>query len=188
MNEPQLPDYFDLSAYQSDEPPSPIPPNQDAPPPKLAGTGRLTVVESVYCEVPGTKPTQEDSRYARGLAFVDDPPYTRPMWRVGPDWQPLDAGWLSGVPLSLVLLTNLEGTLPPEKLPTYEEREAVIRRVVEVGVVVGACDNSRDDKVEGFAEIQPGESIRFRPLGDSSRVRVRCREPLAHCRLTLIPD
>jgi hypothetical protein len=158
-------------------------------PPKLRG--RLVVVESVYHQRTGEQPIQvRPSRFERDLTDPEQP-YVR-EFRADSEWKSLDNGWIEES--GQLVLHNLEGS-GLTAIPTPEERQAILDRVVELGVAIPTEDDGRRTQwsaprppwpVATFAWIRPGESCRFEPY-QVSMIRVRCR-PGAKCLLTLLPE
>lgn len=108
----------------------------------------------------------------------DEQPCTRKA-RAGPEWRPLDAGWLKEA--GAVILINEEGKFPHVN-PTPEERAEAAAKVVELGCLPplppGAPaehQSAAGERPVAFAEIAPGRSAQFAPA-DLARLRVRCRK------------
>jgi hypothetical protein len=154
-------------------------------PPKLRG--RLVVVESVYHQRTGEQPIQvRPSRFERDLATAEQP-FVR-EFRAEADWKPLETGWLDRA--GTLVFHNLEGS-GLTAIPTQEEREEILSRVVELGVAEREDTGRRTQwsspvEVVPFASVRPGESCRLEPV-NLFRLRVRCR-PGARCVLTLLPE
>lgn len=130
----------------------------------------VTVVESVYHQVPGEQPTQPvESRYSSELA-TDEQPFIR-KFKVGSEWKALETGWLNDC--SMLVLKNEAPHWTVQ--PTDEERLEAALKVVEMG-----CGG------KALAELPPGESLRFRPA-DICSLRVRCIAGAANCVLCLFP-
>jgi hypothetical protein len=135
---------------------------------------QLTVVEQVYFQQVGDQPAQFGAQWSRRIA-TDEQPYQRRM-KVGPEWKPIDRGWITNC--ELLLIENNEGRFTQTN-PSDEERKAAASKVVEVGLLmpIGA--------VMAFARIKPGESCRFQPC-DLDFIMIRCRQE-ASITITLIP-
>lgn len=91
---------------------------------------RLTVLHTTYYQAPGQEPTSVECNYGDWLQ-TDEQPYSRRI-TVGPDWVPVDLGWIRDP--GYVVITNEAPTF--RTLPTPEERADAYARVVEVGVEV----------------------------------------------------
>jgi len=143
------------------------------PEPAPAPGSYLVVVEQVYYQVRGEEPAAAESRYARHVSG-DEQCYERHV-RAGPEWRPLDLGWLAGRPLSLLVLRNDEGR-HLDANPTPERRRELDGRVVELAQDGGGA----------FALVRPGESLRLEPA-DPARLRLRCRAGAARCVLGAYP-
>jgi hypothetical protein len=158
-----------------------------APPEPPKPRGRLVVVESVYHQRTGEQPIQvRPSRFERDLATAEQP-YIR-EFRAEADWKPLETGWLDRA--GHLALHNLEGS-GLTSIPTPEERQGILARIVELGVLAEKDSGRRTQwsppaEVVPFAAVRPGESCRLEPV-NLSRLRVRCR-PGARCVLTLLPE
>lgn len=123
---------------------------------------RITVVEQVYFQQDGQQPVTAESRFGRQLAS-DEQPYVR-RYRVGPEWRPLDCGWVADA-AQLVLL-NDEGRTGPRNV-TDERRAELDRMVVEVSFASDA------GTPECHALVRPRESARVEPR-QLKNVMVRC--------------
>jgi hypothetical protein len=119
---------------------------------------RITVSEQVCHQSEGGEGgAVEWLPFSRELGS-DEAPFCRPGMRVGPEWVPIDPGWLAGQPVGMLCLRN-DGALPRATQPTDLEREADAGLIVELrceGVV--------------FALVRPGETCRFEPAGTSWHV------------------
>jgi hypothetical protein len=144
----------------------------------ISNVVRLGVVETVYLQRPGGQPVSVESRFSRRL-LSDEQPYLR-QFKVGPEWTLLDRGWLTEC--SCLVLSNEEGRFHQVQ-PTPEERDAALRKVVEVGVCFN--DDMRD-LIYRFAVVRPLESGRFEPA-DLAAIRIRCLDGPAKVSLTLFP-
>ena len=142
----------------------------------VAGPGsHLVVVESVYHQPADGQPIVAESRFSRRLR-TDEQPYVR-WFKVTEEWQSLDHGWLDAA--GMLVLKNEEGT-NPQTIPSAEERAEIAAKVAEIGLL------ANDTLVLLFALLQPGESLRFQPIGIPALV-VRCRKGEARCCLHLFP-
>ena len=106
----------------------------------------LTVVETIYyqpCQPPGD-PVAFELAWTRQLATGEQ--VYRRQAVVGPEWQPLDCGWLAGKPVSLLLLQNEEGHYPVNPHP--EERARVEGLVIEIGWWDESLRHSFQDREE----------------------------------------
>jgi hypothetical protein len=143
------------------------------PPPKVRA--RLFVVEQVYHQPAGQSPTSVESRFGRWLGS-DEQPHLRPM-TVGPNWQPLDTGWV-GEKVGHIVIANEEGKSRLRQ-PTEAERQETEAKVVEIGV-------ESDHLVDTFALVRPGETCRFEPAA-AGMLRLRCRVGAACCSVAVLP-
>jgi hypothetical protein len=140
----------------------------DVPPPQPQT--RFVVYEVV--SYAGNPPAQWESRYSRPVT-EDEQPYGPRHLKVGPEWAPLDLGWVTAP--ALLLLSNPRPAW--SRQPTAGEREEAGGRVVQV-----AWELPGQFLVLGV-QIRPGESCRFEPL-TPELLRVRC--PAGECRLTVV--
>jgi hypothetical protein len=139
--------------------------------------GRFVVNETVgHIPVKGATVTLE-THITRGL-ITNEQPYLR-RCKVSTSWQPVDTGWIKEA--AVLVLRNDEGQEARQLQPDREERLAVARRVVELGLV-----GSSTGVVIPFAEIRPGESARISPVF-LSHIYWHCREDEAQVSLLLIP-
>lgn len=124
---------------------------------------RLTVVEHVYHQINGGEPANiPPSGFVKNLT-VEEEAYTNPTIRTKSELVPLDCGWLSESPISLLLIKSKEDGKLADKDQTIELW------------MNDFC----------FAEIPSGESCRFRPK-DISLIKVRSNKPAKYT-LSLIP-
>ena len=110
---------------------------------------RIVVVETVYHQVDGKQPMQVSEPWSAVLAS-DEQPYIRYL-DVGPEWVPLDHGWIASA--SLLLIAN-QG---PALLEIGVHKETLI--------VVPAKQTAR------FKPAVLGE-LMVRCVGDTARVVV----------------
>lgn len=159
----------------SDSPqPTPVLKPSLPPPSPVIPKGRLTVVEMVYVQTPNAGPVAVESRYGVWIES-DEQPYTRRL-TVGPEWQPLDLGWLRDVPIALIHLSN-EGYGRSLVTPTAEQSATLTEHIVEV---------SATRQYVLFSYLSPGESLRVPPPGVVDWY-VRCPNGRSTCVLNVIP-
>lgn len=145
---------------------------------------RVGVVETVYYQDPKEEhPTSVVTRYTR---WVDSPeqPYGPRKITLTESWAELDCMWVEAP--SILLLSNEEGKRYVVR-PTEEELKTISKRVVEIAQLAKLPYQSNDVIVVPFAQVRPGESIRFQPL-DLFKLRVRCVQGTAVCKLTAFPS
>lgn len=138
---------------------------------------RITVVEQVAYQQEGESPTSIESHFSRWLESTEQP-YQRRL-TVGPDWLPLDRGWLHQYPRVLFLLRN-DGGPPVQRVLSIEET----RRRDELTVEIGACFDSEKIPV---VQVRSGESCRFE-LGRSASLYLRCPTGESRILITLFPE
>lgn len=90
---------------------------------------RLTVVQTVYHQLPGQQPKSYESRFDRELE-THEQPYERHT-SVEEEWQPLDVGWLKDVGVGMLVISNDEGNFNVVN-PSKEEKEAVAKKILEI--------------------------------------------------------
>jgi len=133
----------------------------------------LTVVETIYHRPIAEEPSAIDNRYCRELDTKEQP-YGPRKFTIENEWQSLDTGWLKEN-VGMFVLTNEEG----RKLsvnPSEEEKKETSAHILEVGFM-GSSD---------VWLVPPKESFRGYPK-DVTRVRVRCQQGQAKCKLFVIP-
>jgi hypothetical protein len=124
---------------------------------KVVPLNRITVVETLYHKSGDNQPKGHEHRFTRQLES-DEQAYERTC-RVGEDWTLIDAGWLNGAQIGMLILVNDEGKFP-QTIPTAAEVAEASEKVLELGTT------------ECFAIVPPGESLRFVPY-DITNLRVR---------------
>jgi hypothetical protein len=147
------------------------------PPPPVAVGARWGVIEQVYhYTADGGQPLVVTSRYNRRVPDVQ--PYQRRV-DVGPEWQPLDCGWVT-TPGMLVLAN--EGPRWTA-VPTEQQAAASKISILELGM-----EYSTDGPVSllVFARVRSGESCRWEP-NPGVRLLVRCAAGPARATLTALP-
>lgn len=162
-----------------------------------ATVGQLIAVGSVTHISPDGRPYTHEMTCGRLLSGSEQP-YLRVPWKVGPKWQPLDAGWLvedGQPPVSHVVLSNNEGR-NLQTIPDDKTRAAIAARVVEIGLALPSASGDMWDDDSGdqsgaseavpFAIVRPGDSCRFEPA-DVAKIMVRCRAGAATCQLSVFP-
>ena len=133
----------------------------------------LTVVEITYHQVWGEEPTLVESKFERRLK-TSEQPYTRRV-RVSEEWRPLELGWLSDMPLSLLIVQSREGVALRAHL-SEEEQADLAARIIEV-----AYEGS-----PGWC-IPPGESMRGCP-STPENLLLRCRHGEASAIIYAFPE
>ncbi len=106
---------------------------------------RLTVVGTVYHQVPQGEPDSFESRFVRGLED-EEQPYRR-QTKVGEKWEAIDFGWLESV--GYLVIRNEAGKDRTTK-PTNEEKAALAKKVLELTL---------DTNEEDCWDVLPGESF-----------------------------
>ena len=124
---------------------------------------RLSVVEIVYHQITGQQPSCTDSRFSRTLE-TDEQVWIRRMVIDSSHWHPIDAGWLTGKRVGMLLLKNDE----PQGS----------RTVVAV--------SSSHGSPETAWLLLPGETLRGVPYRPAD-FKLRCVSGRATCLVTLIP-
>lgn len=143
-------------------PPDPVPLSPSPPPEprRPAHVAWVHVNETVIYQPPGGQASEpvphRDGSFTRVL-HTEEQPWRRDL-AVGPDWAPLDLGWLAGKPVSQLIVINQEGQFRGGN-PTPEARAAVLAKVVHVG-------HDRDGKAAKFTKVSPYQSIRIEPEPD----------------------
>jgi hypothetical protein len=134
-----------------------------------------SVTETVVHQAAGKQPTAISAMFSRPLKS-DEQPWQRDV-KIGPEWQPLDHGWVETA--GQVVVENVEGKRL-QLVPTVEERGEVDRMVIEIGV--------DDNGVVAFARVPPrGESARWYPA-DVSKVRLRSLSGTIRASVTVHPE
>lgn len=137
---------------------------------------RLTVVQQTYHQLPGEQPRYYDSRFSRELETLEQP-YER-QTTIGPEWKPLDVGWLNETGVGMLIIENNEGQFYV-RIPTLEEKEVTRAKGIEIGIdVVGNIDS--------FALVPSGESCRFYPA-NANHLRIRCQSGTAKITIQAFP-
>lgn len=137
--------------------PVPVPPAKMRELPRQARDGKahIALIITHAHQIPGERATGGTERSGRFLKTKDQP-YGPRRLTVGPEWQPLDTGWVKEP--GLILITNEEG-LPKhvQVNPTPAEAAAAEARVVEVAL--------RTEQPVPFARVPfRGECLMFTPI------------------------
>lgn len=167
--------------------------------PSMRGSpeGRLVIVERLAFRQGAEQPVGYDLQSSQPITS-EQKPYTRQI-KVGPDWMPLDPGWLIDEQdeTSLITLRNDEGKFLAVN-PTKEERKRVdllwiiigVLPLVEESSVVRRTMHSPPEPVAipiPFAVVRPGMTARFEPA-IFHRLRVKCSTTgVARMTQTLFP-
>ena len=133
--------------------------------------GRVTVVSHVSLQMPGMAPYCAAPRFCRWLE-TDEQVFPR-ITTVGPDWEQVQAGWLSSG-CSQLVLENIEGQCL-QRQPSPEEQADIALRIIELGERQGMT-----------VLVRPGESCRLEP-SSLSTLLMRCLHGRAKYSLTLFP-
>lgn len=159
---------------------------------KKVPTNRIIVVEMVYHQSTEEQPTAIETRFARWLDSEEQPFIRRS--KVGEEWQPLDTGWIDTA--GLILISNVEGTTTIQQQPSQQEQDSLTSRVLEIGLITPEPVKSNrtmysphqgpSTLIVPFAEIIPGETIRFSPV-NLDRMRIRCRNGFGRYSIHVLP-
>lgn len=116
---------------------------------------RLTVVEKIYHQIPGSDPTGINIGFTRHLQEDEEPYLRSPRKPVPIDWTPLDLGWIAEEckSASCVVIRNL--SRPKEPVFLQEDDEFIYIKY--------------KDSKEHFT-IAPQEAMRFTPSDPKSLV------------------
>lgn len=68
---------------------------------------RFTVGGNIYYQIPGSDPVHVPMKYDRGVLTPEQPWQHSPSGGVGPEWIPVDLGWLADC-CGTVVITNRE--------------------------------------------------------------------------------
>lgn len=131
--------------------------------------GRITIVESVYHQLPGKNPVAKPTRHLCVCESAERP-YERTI-TIGKDWVAIDLGWFKegNAKPGLVQIFNdqkppvpvMMGGRPPEKSKAVSgsgEGEQGPPEAIPDGVYISF------DGQKPTLHLPPGESARFRPL------------------------
>jgi len=138
--------------------------------------GRLTVTQSVYCQIPGMAPFQLSKGFSRWISESQQV-YSRTI-TVGEDWVQLPNGWGTGEVGHLVIENGQDGY---ERQPTREDRAASEAKVVEVGY---GAESGIAARV--LFLVPPGESMRVTPVNVTD-LWVRCRRGSTQVTIVMVP-
>lgn len=138
--------------------------------------GRLTVTESVYCQIPGMVTTRVGKPFYRWLKSIQQV-YSRVM-AVGEEWVQLDLGWLTSA--GQLLVENEAETF--NRVPTKEQREAADAKVLIIGAKIAA------NEFLPLFLVPPGESSRPGIPVDMGALWVRCNKGSTLVTLTIVPE
>lgn len=141
--------------------------------PKADPKPRLTVVETVYHQIPGESPSEFSCKFSQEIES-DEQPYQRKK-KIGEKWEPLDLNWLKD-DCGMVCICN-EAKVN-QRGQTEEEKEAISKQIIQIGFRV----NPDYPDLEVF----PGESVRFRPYAPHF-VCLRCQSGKVRYSLFIVP-
>jgi len=110
---------------------------------------RMTVVERVHHQIPGSEPGSVESTFSRELES-DEQPYLR-FAKAAEDWQPLDLGWVEQV--GMLCISNDEGR-NLSVVPTDDEKAETAKKILEITYNVNG---------EECWIVLPKESMRANP-------------------------
>lgn len=148
--------------------------------PQPVAKPRVTIVSTVYHQVPGDNGSSSPpARYSCWLESSEDA-YDRTV-RVGPEWTPLDLGWVGDF-ASVLSLTNVTKR-PPGRIPTETELAEEEARVLLIGLEVAIGDQT---VVLDFCELRKGETMMLHPV-NLGAYRVRASSGECKCSVFLVP-
>jgi hypothetical protein len=173
----------------TDVSPAPRPPGKS----RVTHHGFLTVTGSVVFS-PSEGPPHSAGQPQSILLLTDERPFSRPHFKVGPAWRPLELGWFDSQPPSYLVLENHRVRFDLQ--PTPEEVVAAESLVVEVALApagegkawggVRTMHSPPRSGPEPFALVRPGRDLRFEP-SSVGRIILRCPAGEAACSLHLFP-
>ncbi len=141
---------------------------------------RIAVVETLYHQEVGQKPTSTECRFSRNLN-TDEQPYKRKLV-IGEQWQRLDLGWAQ--PCGMVHLENAKRQ--PGTIPTEAEKEADRLRTLCVAVIHMNTVPSEEHTCTQWY-VPPGETSRPGQLAEGLTLAVRCQKGQTTLILTAFP-
>lgn len=137
---------------------------------------RITIVEKFYFEAAQGEQLMLTTAYER-LSHSLEQPYQRKC-KATEAWQKIDSGWL-GDNVSMIIIENVEGKGPIQKLLSQEEKNAIQGRILYVSLSDVETPSVAQD---GFI-VSPGDSLRISPT-NVSKVIVRCPSGIVKFNLT----
>jgi hypothetical protein len=149
----------------------------------MSVASRLTVVEQVGYQAEGQDPVGCVTRYLVASAGAEQPFERKWTLDHGGQWVRLPRGdWFDQA--ALIVLSNLTGTAPLQRIPSKEQKAQEAGRVVEVRFV----DPGQTPVAEATSHmlLPPGEGLRLRPA-DLGGIWLRSRHGPARLHLTTFP-
>jgi len=145
---------------------------------KKVDRGRLVVVEQVHHSLSVEQPTTIESRYVRPLSS-DEQAYGPRTLDVGPEWQPVDVGWVKMVGM-LCLQNRGDATLEVGLFVEHPVEPTILPGQVAHLCYIPSCDRG-----------MKGESMRLPDPDRVADLRIRCPSSIAHLKgkytVTAIP-
>lgn len=138
---------------------------------------KVTVVGTVYYQPARGQP--KGVKIAYSLSGVEDEQvYERPV-QVGPEWQPVEYGWVKNP--GMVIVSHDKVVLDVK--PTKEQREWLEQRVIQLGILNWAGDR---ETVAPFQDVYLGTSFPSTPPS-FPLLRIRCPNGKARVTVYVIP-
>lgn len=136
---------------------------------------RMTFTSTIYHQDMADEPTSYQLQWDRHLVSKEQP-YIRKKGLIAfPEWSSIDYGFLTGKPIGLIMIYNLEGFFNQVQ-PTSEERTEASAKVLEIAYR-GAS--------KGFL-VPSRESYAFYP-DNAADVVIRCSRGACRYSLVAIP-
>jgi hypothetical protein len=136
---------------------------------------RLTVVEDISLSIEGGRPVVfPPTRYGKALLSTEQVYFRHTT--VGPEWIPLDHGWLPSC--SVLHIVNKEKSYRAN--PTPEERQRDRNLIVEIGTLYG-------EDIRPLFFIPPGLPFRS-PAANLEALHLRCPTGTASITISVIPE
>lgn len=137
----------------------------------------ILVQETLAHQINGSGETFAVGEPYRFPCVSDEQPCHRINLRAGPDWAPLNAGWLDPKHVGMLWLRNDEGKF--DRRPGPAELAALARKVLEVALVFPEgkrrtmydAPASRPVKLN---DLKPGRTMRLPDPADVAAIVVRC--------------
>jgi hypothetical protein len=114
---------------------------------------RVNVTSTVTYQSPDLPTISVDTRFSELIHSDNQPLYRIIKVPTNGQWIDLENGWIETC--SRLWLSN-EERVPPERIPTEEERQAVAGRILTIGI-------NTDAGVIPFATLKPGQGFSISP-------------------------
>lgn len=146
---------------------------------------RTTITERIYYQVVGEEPKDVEHSFSIESVTQGEEPYGPRKQVATEEWQPLNLGHLSDLPISQISIINKEGFFT-QRIPSEKQKAEVSGKILEICSVETIENPAIKDPSSYAWLVQPKASHRG-CFADPTSLRIRCKSGTAKYVITVFP-